>query len=151
MKGFGFDKAITYDVGAHCHPATGFQFFLPGTVGNVHHLSMDPPREVAYRIGSGSSGLGWDWSADGWDETLGLAPLVRVELHWESSLMVGHCESVGPVVAEIRMLDCSTVSPLARKRVTPVGNVGSLPNSSSMIKMTCFFGFFSTGVGVLLC
>ena len=67
LEGYRVGKAFTYDVGAHCHPATGFQFFPPGVVGDLHHLGMDPPMGVAYRIwflwswlGSGSRWLGWD-------------------------------------------------------------------------------------------
>ena len=63
VKGFSTGKTFTYDVGAHCHPATGFEFFPPGEVGNLHHLSMDPP--IGWLTGSGSSGLGQDWVADG--------------------------------------------------------------------------------------
>ena len=101
--------------------------------------------------GSGPSGLDWDQAVDGWAGTLGLAPLVGVELQWGPSLGIGHGESVGPVVAEIGTLGCSMVSPSSRKRFTPGGNVGSLPSSSSILNLTCFFGFSSTGVGGLLC
>ena len=148
VKGFVVGKAFTYDVGAHCHSATGFQFFLPGEVGDFHHLSMDPSTGVAYRIwflwpwlGFGSGCLGWDFrpgSSSGGGNSLG------------PSLRVGCGESVGPVVVEIRVLGHSMVSPLTRKRVTPSSNVGSSPSSSSMLNLTCFFSFSSTGVGALL-
>ena len=101
--------------------------------------------------GSGSSGLGQDWEVDGWAGTLGLAPLVGMELHWGPSLRVGHGESVCPVVGEKRVLGHLMVSPSARKGVTPGGNVGLLPSSSSMLNLTCFFSFTSTRVGTLLC
>ena len=100
--------------------------------------------------GSGSSCLRQDQTADGWDGTLGLAPLVGMELHWKPSLRVGHGESISHVVVEIKALYCSMVSPLARKRVMPRGNVGSPPSSSSMLNLTCVFGFSSIGVGALL-
>ena len=67
VKGFVFDKVFTYNVGAHCHPATDSHFFPLGVVGNFHHFSMDPPMGVAYRIwflwpwlGPGSRWPGWD-------------------------------------------------------------------------------------------
>ena len=88
---------------------------------------------------------------DGQTGTLGLAPPVGVELYWGPSVRVGSGESIGPVVVEIRVSDHSTVFPSARKRVMPRGNVGSLPSSSSMLNLTCFFGFSSTGVGAQLC
>ena len=75
---------------------------------------------------------------------------VGVELHWGLTPRVGHCESVVLVVVEIGASDHLMVSPLARKRVMPGSNVGSLPSSSFMLNLTCFFGFSSTRVGVLL-
>ena len=84
---------------------------------------------------------------DGWARTLGLAPPVGVKLCWGPSLGIGHGESIGPAVAEIELLVLSMVSPLARNRVTPEGNVGSPPSLSSVLNLTCFFGFSSTGVG----
>ena len=149
VKGFRVSQTFYYDVGTHHHPATGFQFLPPGEVGNLHRLSMDPP--MGWLTGSGSYGLGQDWAADGLVRTLGLAPLVGVELHWGPSLRVGCGESVDPVVAGIRVSDHLMVSPLARKRVVPWGNVGSLFSSLSMLNLICFFGFSSTRVGALLC
>ena len=77
--------------------------------------------------GSGSSGFDQDQAADGQAGDLDLVPPVGVELHWRSSLRVGCCESVGPVL-EIGTSDCLMVSPLARKTVMPGGNIGSLPS-----------------------
>ena len=93
-----------------------------------------------------------DWTADGQAGTLGMTSLVGVELCWGTPLRVGHSKFVVPVVAEIRVSDCLTISPSARKRVTPEGNVDSLPSSSFMLNLTCFFGFPQMGWGpALLC
>ena len=147
VKGFVFGKAFTHDVGAHCHPATGFQVFPSGALGNLYQLGMDPPTGVAYRIwflwpwlGSDSRWLGWNFmpgSSGG------------VEPHWGPSLRVGHCEYIGPVVVEMGASNYSTVSLLTRKRVIPWGNVGSLPSSSSMLNLTSFCGFSSTWMEAL--
>ena len=56
--------------------------------------------------------------------TLGLAPLVGVELHGGPSLGIGCGVSVGPVVLKVGVLDHLTVSHSARKRFMPGGNVG---------------------------
>ena len=101
--------------------------------------------------GSGPSGLDWDHAVDGQAGILGLATLVGVKLHWGPSLGIDCGVSVGLVVAEIGVLGHLMVSPSVRKRVTSGGNVGSLPSSSSMFNLTCFFGFSSTGVEALLC
>ena len=79
VKGFGFGKAFTYDVGAHCHPTTGFQFFPAGVVADLHYLSSDPPMGMAYRIWFFH--LGQDQAGNGWTGALGLAPLTGVEPH----------------------------------------------------------------------
>ena len=47
---------------------------------------------MGWLTGSGPSGLDWDWVAD--DQTLGLAPLVGVELHWEPSSRSGNGVSI---------------------------------------------------------
>ena len=47
------------------------------------------------------------------------------------------------------MVYCSMASPPDRKRVTPVGNVGSLPSSLLMLNLTCFLGFFPAGAVAL--
>ena len=65
--------------------------------------------------GSGHFGLDWDHAVDGWAESLGLAPLVGVELHWGSSLGVDCGVSVGPVAVEMGSLGHLMVSPSVRK------------------------------------
>ena len=99
--------------------------------------------------GSGPSGLDEDWIADDW--TLGLAPPMGVELCLGPSSWSGHDVSTGPVVVGVEMAYHLMASPPDRKRVTPVGKVGSLPNSSSRLNLTCFLGFSSARMGALLC
>ena len=64
--------------------------------------------------------------------TLGLAPPVGVELHWEPSLGIGLGAYLGAVVVDMGALDPLMVSPLAKKRVMSGGNLGSPPSSSSV-------------------
>ena len=76
--------------------------------------------------------------------TLGLASLVGMEPHWGPSLGLDHGISEGTDVVEVGVLDCLMVSPQARKRVMPGGNVGSPLSSSLMLNLTCLLGFSST-------
>ena len=48
-------------------------------------------------------------------------------------------------------LDDLSPSPPDRKRVTPVGNVGSPPSSLLMLNLTSFLGFSSVWMGALPC
>ena len=131
----------------YCHPSTGYQDFPPVSVGDLQHFHMDPPAGMAHWIWS--SGLDWGWLVD--DQTLGLVPLMGVELHWGPSSWSGHSISMSSIVIGVRMVHCLTASPPDRKRVMPVGNVGSLPSSSSMSNQTCFLWLSSAGVGGLPC
>ena len=59
------------------------------------------------------SGFDQGWLVD--DQTLVLAPLVGVELHWGPSLWSGHGASIGLIVAGVRAVYHSMASPLGRK------------------------------------
>ena len=59
--------------------------------------------------------------------------------------------SIGPVVVGVRVVYHLVASPPDRKRVTPVGIVGSPLSSSSMLNQTCFGGFASARMGALPC
>ena len=96
--------------------------------------------------GSGTSGLNLDQSTD--DQTLGLAPLVGMAL-WGPPSQSGHGVSIDPVVVGVRVVYCLEASCPDRKRVTPVGNVGSPPSSTSLLNCTCPLGLSSAMVGAL--
>ena len=117
--------------------------------GILNIFSIDPPLGVAHWMWSllpqSESGSRWP----GWD--FGPGSSRGVELHWGTSSQLGHGISIGPVVVGVRAVYHFTVSPPDRKRVILVGNVGSPPSSSSIWKVTCFLGFYSVGVGALLC
>ena len=109
---------------------------------------MDPP--LGWLTGSCSSGLDWDQVVDAQAGTLGLTPPVEVELCWGPSSQLGHDVPIGPVVVGVRVVYHLMVSSPDRKRVTPVGNVDSPFSSSSVLNVTCFLGFSSARVGILL-
>ena len=111
-------------------------------VDDLLHLSMVP----TYR--DGSLGLALPWAlirfltggqpADGLAGTLGLAPPVWVgQFRW-LLLGAGHGESMGTGMGEPGASSHSLATPSAKKRVTPRGNVGSSPNSSSTSHLTFF-------------
>ena len=93
----------------HCHLATGHQNFPPVPVFSILawiHLQWWVSR-------SGPSGLSQGWLVDAW--TMGLAPLVGVELHLEPSPLSGHGASIGPVLAGVGAVYCLMASPPDRK------------------------------------
>ena len=98
--------------------------------------------------GSGPSGFDLDWVAD--DQNLGLAPLVGVALFGGPSSWSGHDVLLDSVIVGVRVVYCLMASPPDRKRVTPEGNVGSLPSSSLRLNWTCFLGYSSAGWGFYL-
>ena len=57
---------------------------------------------------------------------------------------------MGMGAEELGASSCSLATPSTRKRVRFGGNVGSLPNSSSTLNHTCFFGFSSAYVGGII-
>ena len=56
-----------------------------------------------------------------------------------------------PCCSRVRSVYYSMASPKDKKRVMPVGNVGSPLDSSSMLNLTCFLMFSSARAGALPC
>ena len=83
------------------------------------------------------------------DQTLGLAPLVGMEVYWGPSLQSGLSVLKWSTVEGVGVIYHLMGSPLHRKRVMPVGNVGSPPSSLSRMNWTCFLGLCLAGVGAL--
>ena len=83
----------------------------------------------------------WDWdqAVEGSAGTFGWAPPMWVRQHWGSSLGGSHGGSMDKGVEGLGASSHSSAIPPTRKVVSSVGRVGSLPKSSLMWNVTCFF------------